>query len=145
MICTLHVLDCNPSSAVDKLSHCTLQVLRLTYKRLPIPPRRNLCTHEGHTIFHIRPILIYIPHQKLLCVSTAIVSTAIRAVYCVGKDLHFTCPGAVKRAITPRLALCDTYACLLIPSPRIGFYVFSFTAWGPENRTPHLCFIRTLL
>lgn len=34
---------------------------------------------EGHTTVP-RPIFIYIPHQKLLCVSIAIVSTAIRAV-----------------------------------------------------------------
>ena len=31
-----------------------------------------------------RPIFIYIPHQKLLCVSIAIVSTAIRAVMVAG-------------------------------------------------------------
>ena len=34
---------------------------------------------EGHTLFALAHI-IYIPHQKLLCASTTIVSTAIHAV-----------------------------------------------------------------
>ena len=60
----------------------------------------HTCTDEGHTIFHLRPIFIYIPHQKLLCVSIIIVSTAIRVVYCAGKDLHLTCLGAASRLST---------------------------------------------